>query len=1253
MPIISPKIPSGLEELMRGLAKSCIKENPDNIYLYAAEYFENLLKERDGAVDQNYKKFATYKVYKKNKSARLKRGKQNSNDVNALPSVNGFKRDENDVSGERKDSIEEIVLSETSKPQQAVVKSQSSIISSESEITTEVKKEASVDIEGVPSQSQEDDEVQNMVLDDDMAHAALKIQSSFRGHKVRREMRDAKLECEDEKVIDEQSTSEAPSGDDFPSEGEKQHENEIKESEAEINVVSENEIVKNDAEAEIDTIETTETESLVIDDDIENMVLNEEMEEAALKIQASFRGARVRREIKPLVDNDVEDVEEAEQTEEMQQDGEVESEQTKEIQQGDEIEFEQTCDEEKVSDVETIVEESEKAHVENIEEIATIIMEEEIENQGAKKDTENPQETFEPQIEETIPQDDIVNIDDAPETENIVECVNDDVTYSEEPLETEKNVDASENFDDTSVKEENLQVDTEDAKEQEKVNDINDEAITEDEDINKAEALSADAIQFTEVVDDSLIEPTPSVDAIEADKSTIGDCEKINKTFEASEEKEEIVETENGIIDEEKQVSDETKFVRPPTIENELLSIENDDDLLPEVLNETQAETIKGSLDNEEKLETEQSEIDEIIIDESLSECIKDEEKAIEGEKVVEEEETIEKLNEIIEEKLVETEKNLNELDESSIKNQKVSLEEFENLIGNEENFADNKENLIGNNEGSIENVDISVEAKENSIEKVEKSGNIEENCEQHVETEETFIEKENLNEGEEKLIKSSENSVEGEEVIELTDNLKTSVGEENVNENENYEKQPQKASDLMEEGRNVEVNEQEPQKESSVLPKESETESFEKNVVLPSDEIDGGKSPVVEEICTKKSIGMLEPDQENLESEIVEFPLNKELSVDPNVNGNESDLQDDIKTLPSGEIEYASLKESFSEHDGSIDEVDNKSGDLTDEKSIDNDTTGSRQNSMEDKLNEIQEDVNELLAADEQEIVSAANDIEQNETSQNLIEPILHTEISPMELMDEIVNECAGAVANEIIFTSQVEPVESNLTKSVESENAEKAEGEIVEPKLMEKNPFEEIAAKSIDLSQEILHRSEDEMEPIRDEILKPEGEESEIPEESQAPVDKNIPVVAMEEKSPSIETDEQMPQEENRGDEKVEEKSPQEDDDDVLDMVLDEEMEDAALKIQAAFRGHKVRKEKLSCAETEQESSQQDEEESQKVDVNVVIDQCSEDNVESQENEETEQQDTSADCEEIQESEAGDQEETQEGRQLAFDPR
>ncbi|XP_062703423.1 microtubule-associated protein futsch isoform X2 [Aedes albopictus] len=63
MPITTPKVPDGLPELMRGLAKSVIKENPENIYVHAAEYFENLIRERDGGLDRGYQNFSAYKVY--------------------------------------------------------------------------------------------------------------------------------------------------------------------------------------------------------------------------------------------------------------------------------------------------------------------------------------------------------------------------------------------------------------------------------------------------------------------------------------------------------------------------------------------------------------------------------------------------------------------------------------------------------------------------------------------------------------------------------------------------------------------------------------------------------------------------------------------------------------------------------------------------------------------------------------------------------------------------------------------------------------------------------------------------------------------------------------------------------------------------------------------------------------------------------------------------------------------------------------
>lgn len=55
-----PKIPDGFVELMKNLAKSVLKEQPENIYLFAAEYFENLLLERDGSLDKGYSAFRKY-----------------------------------------------------------------------------------------------------------------------------------------------------------------------------------------------------------------------------------------------------------------------------------------------------------------------------------------------------------------------------------------------------------------------------------------------------------------------------------------------------------------------------------------------------------------------------------------------------------------------------------------------------------------------------------------------------------------------------------------------------------------------------------------------------------------------------------------------------------------------------------------------------------------------------------------------------------------------------------------------------------------------------------------------------------------------------------------------------------------------------------------------------------------------------------------------------------------------------------------
>lgn len=56
----TPKIPEGMVELLKNLAKSVLKEQPENIYVFAAEYFENLVRQRDGGLDKGYSTFRKY-----------------------------------------------------------------------------------------------------------------------------------------------------------------------------------------------------------------------------------------------------------------------------------------------------------------------------------------------------------------------------------------------------------------------------------------------------------------------------------------------------------------------------------------------------------------------------------------------------------------------------------------------------------------------------------------------------------------------------------------------------------------------------------------------------------------------------------------------------------------------------------------------------------------------------------------------------------------------------------------------------------------------------------------------------------------------------------------------------------------------------------------------------------------------------------------------------------------------------------------
>lgn len=204
-------------------------------------------------------------------------------------------------------------------------------------------------LEKTSSQAIDDDDVANMVLDEEMEQAALKIQLSFRGHKARKETTQSDvLSSQTEQSVDKQeivaelqenleilddiqksveilkdeletSQQSQEKSDDAVKILEKQISQEMFEQDELMNTsmeelrsdapveVIETEVVSDQIDATCDLIEPVlrssqeqNADSSVTneDDDVANMVLDEEMEQAALKIQSTFRGHKVRQDFK-------------------------------------------------------------------------------------------------------------------------------------------------------------------------------------------------------------------------------------------------------------------------------------------------------------------------------------------------------------------------------------------------------------------------------------------------------------------------------------------------------------------------------------------------------------------------------------------------------------------------------------------------------------------------------------------------------------------------------------------------------------------------------------------------------------------------------------------------------------------------------------------------------------------------------------------------------------------------------------------
>ncbi|VDI75234.1 Hypothetical predicted protein [Mytilus galloprovincialis] len=264
------RVPKGFQNVLEGLAREVLRNQPDNIYEFGAKYFEQMLAVRDETGHDP----AVH-------GARLEDRFYN-NDSFKSPVVDSGDPQQQDAALKiqtefrRHDAVKKF---EVMKEEEAALTIQSSFRGHQDR-----EKVKQMIVEKDPAQPKaEEEEVDIDLTDPDVEHAAIKIQAGFKGYKARKDVqtKEKQPETKEEEVDIDLNDPEVEKAATKIQAGFRGHQTR-KEMQSKTDVKS---------ETKVDQSKQSETEEVDID-------LNDpEVEKAATKIQAGFRGHKTRKEM--------------------------------------------------------------------------------------------------------------------------------------------------------------------------------------------------------------------------------------------------------------------------------------------------------------------------------------------------------------------------------------------------------------------------------------------------------------------------------------------------------------------------------------------------------------------------------------------------------------------------------------------------------------------------------------------------------------------------------------------------------------------------------------------------------------------------------------------------------------------------------------------------------------------------------------------------------------------------------------------